>query len=255
MRRYLSILMLMARKTIYKILLISAGLAAAQGLIFFKLLSSSAPSANGGNVMQRLDILISDHKSIIIVFGIAFVLITGALVFTACDFGSKQSYTYERLSVSKKGVFLLQSMYNLACYLILWGIQLIILILMCVIYVKRQDPAAINSQTLFLAFFRNRFMHNIMPLGDFPVFLRNIVLASGLGFSSALFSYKQRLGQFDIGIVFLTVLTLVFFNAFSLGDQGGNLVLGTASLILILIALNRIYGKDKADETAKADKP
>lgn len=255
MRRYLSILMLMARKTIYKILLISAGLAVIQGFIFSRLLSARMTSADGRNVLLRLDLLISDHKSIIIVFGIAFVLMTGVLVFTACDFGSRQSYTYERLSVSKKGVFLLQSMYNFCCYLILWGVQLIILAIMCVIYVKKQDPAAIDSQTLFLAFFRNRFMHNIMPLGDLPVFLRNIVLALGLGFSSAFFAFKQRLGQFDMGIVFLTVLTLIFFNAFSLGDQGSNLILGAASLILIIIALNRIYGKDNADEAIETDKP
>ncbi len=248
MRRHLSILMLMARKTIYKILLISAGLAAVQGFIFFRLLNSSLPSADGGNMLQRLDLLMSGHRSIAITFGIAFVLITGALVFTACDFKGKQSYTYQRLSVSQKGVFLLQALYNFGCYLILWGVQLIILVIMCMIYVKKQDPAAIDSQTLFLAFFRNRFMHNIMPLGDLPVFLRNILLALGLGFSSALFALRQRLGRFDIGILILSVMTLVFFNAFDLGDQTGNLLLGVASLILILVALNYLYRKDESDE-------
>ena len=200
MKRYLSVFEMITRSSIYKVLLILVGMVAVELTVFYLTMSNPA----GVNIEEYID---QSHYSLI--FKIAYMLITIAIVLPGMNIGSVQSYTLQRLRIKEKSVFWLQALYNMFAYVLLCGVQLMVLLFSCVMYQKNLPEIAVwSNQTLFLAFYRNAFMHSILPLEDVFGWLVLVFLVVGTAVTSAYFTAQMRRGKFvwEIGVVIGAVL-------------------------------------------------
>lgn len=212
MKKYLSVFMLVARSSIYKIVPLIIIMAAAEYYLFSRKLSEAADLAVSSlGSYPELERVIFESNIMWILF-IAFIFITILLCKTGCEFKNKQGYTLKRLRISEKGVFFCQAGYNSAIYIILWGIQIAAVLWFCHMYVSEPAFGEMGTHTVFAAFYRNDFMHSILPLEEFGIYIRNVVLMAALGIASAGFPYKQRLGKIGLSIIVLAVSCLLFFK-------------------------------------------
>lgn len=217
MRKHLSVLMLFARSSIYKIMLLLVGVTAGEvALFYWKQGESLAPLRAGQEQMWALEQIIrKSHLDWVCAAG--FVLLTVILCMTGCERGSKVGYTFQRLRIAERYVFLWQMIYNLIAYLIYWAVQVLLLWGLSIWYMQMADQAAVSGQTIFLAFYRNEFLHGLFPMSESIGWARNIFLWLGLGVTSAAFPFRQRRGSFGGEIVFLGILTIIWFDRW-LGD-------------------------------------
>ena len=99
MKKHISVFMLMARSTIYKIVSLFAILAMIEGALFWKTLNNELVLYGDGQGLKGLETIIAES-------GVPFACIAGLLLtalflsLTGCEFGSKQGYTLGRLSIS-----------------------------------------------------------------------------------------------------------------------------------------------------------
>lgn len=169
MKRHLSIWMLMARSTICKVLGLLLALAAADGVLFALTLRQDT------SILGLEQVLAESHLSI--VFGVCMVLLMAVLCLNGCEFSAKQGYTLRRLRVSQREIFPWQAAHNAVCCFWLLAVQTLIVLALCRVYAA-QDPDMVNSQTVFLAFYRVPFLHSLLPLADGWRYVRNAVLCA-----------------------------------------------------------------------------
>lgn len=236
MKKYVSIFEWLSRNTIYKILLIVIAMGITQAVMFGQAMSEMIPVETHyidskaveyyGRAYDGLEWLI-DRSNGAGFFGLAFVLITAVLCWNGCNIGSKSSYTIQRLQVSEKAVFVMQSIYNSFCYVLLLSIQTAVFLIECKMFAEQAGD--ITNQTIFLAFYRNDFMHSVLPLEDSFRWVMNGILVIGCGVSAAVFTYLQRRGKLAWSMLTVTACAVLGF----IQELGNQMVMVTAILILI----------------------
>lgn len=203
MKKYLSVFEMIARSSIYKVLLIIGVMLVSQAVCFY--LSMISPSGIG--IESYID-----QSQYSLIFKIAYVLITIVLVFQGMNLGSVQSYTLQRLRIKEKKIFWLQSLYNFLAYMLLWGIQLVMILVSVTVYQKNlPEGVELTNQTMFIAFYRNDFMHSILPLEDGPGWWVLVLIGVTSAFVTAEFTKLQREGKFGFEILLLVVAVIVSF--------------------------------------------
>lgn len=227
MKRHLSIWMLMARGTIYKVLGLFLALAAADGALFALTLRQ------GASVLDLDQALAESHLSI--VFGVCLVLLMAVLSLSGCEFSAKQGYTLRRLRVSQREIFLWQTAHNAVCCFLLLAVQTGIVLALCRVYAARY-PEMVNGQTVFLAFYRVPFLHSLLPLADVWRHVRNAVLCAALGVCAAAFPVQQRQGKRGFAVVILSILTAAFFCQSMAGGDFG--MIGAAVVVSAVAVFN-----------------
>ncbi len=234
MKQHLSVFMLLARSTIYPIAGLLLLTAAAEAGLFWAVLGSGAAA--------ELPALLDKSRGLW-VFGACFLLTTLLLSLTGCEFSAKTGCTLRRLSVSERQVFLWQWGYNTAVYFLLWAVQLLLALGLCALYLRRADPALVNSQTVFLAFYRSPFLHSLLPLEDTGLWVRNAALCLGLGASAAFFPFRQRQGRRDVTLILLTAAALRFFPC-ALGSFGNVMWMAILAAACALFCVYRVFQKE-----------
>lgn len=240
MRKHLSVFMLYTRSSLYRILILFLLMATAEIALFYL----SAERIISSNIigLERM----FDKSYIGLVMGAVFVLMSIQLCLMGCEFGSKQSYTLRRLSVGEESVFVWQALFNAFAYFMLWALQLVLVWAMCIYGTEKMGPLASN-QNIFLAFYRNDFLHSLLPLAETSRLIRNILLIIALGLSSALFSYHNRRKKFGISIIFMILIGGLPF-AGSVGNIETDAVQGLASVCVIIWSIYRVFIKESAGE-------
>lgn len=170
MKKYVSVWMLLARSTIYKILDVSVLAAIVEFILFYRTYKKEVFSE-----MFQLEYVVA-QSGIMWVFVVLVILTIILLGQNGYEFTGKQSYTWKRLQITEKSIFLLQVTYNVACFLMVWAIQLFVAILFGKLYLNWTTPQLISGQTLFLAFYRSNFLHTLLPLEDIVIWIRNFVV-------------------------------------------------------------------------------
>ena len=236
MRKHLSIFMLYTRSSIYRLLIILVLMAAAEIALFYFSVERCLTSGIIG--LERM----FEKSGIGIVMGAGFILISVQLILMGCERGSKQSYTLRRLSISEESVFAWQALFNALAYFLLWAVQLIIVWAMC-IYGTSKMGALASNQNIVLAFYRNDFLHSLLPLAETSRLLRNIFLIVALGLSSALFSYHNRRKKFGISIIFMILIGGLPF-AGSVGNIETDVVQIFSSICVIIWSIYRVFIKE-----------
>ena len=241
MKKQVSVFMLMARSTVFKI----TGLLVIMAGVEIGLFSLAFQKVLAGACLTLEDFIEESHISLVL--GLCFLAMAAVLCLTGCEFGSRQGYTLKRLSISIKMVFLWQSLYNTICFLLLWAAQLGIALLLCKWYVARADPALVSGQTIFLAFYRSDFLHALLPLEETSCWIRNGILALGLGISSAYFPIRQRAGKWGLGIIVLAFAGLAFFPH-RLGSFMNDFCMGALGIWVIGAAVLPMLAKEAEHE-------
>ena len=152
------------------------------------------------------------------------------------------TYTAARLSVSGKAVYLWQCIYNTLCYLLFWMVQILIGIGLCRVYEAMAPAEFVSNQTVFLAFYRSKFLHSFLPFEDTWVWVRNILLVVALGVCSSRIPGKNR--KIGIGSCFLIAATDVFF----VQGIGEAVALIITAIVCAVPAVVKALSKEVPDE-------
>lgn len=232
MKRYLSVFEMIIRCSIYKVLgILGIMIALEAGLLAF---AWNQPIAT---MQPSLEEWI-ERSWICIPFLFAYWGVTKVLSSSGTNVGSMQAYTLQRLRIAEKRVNLLQCIYNIFCYTLLWMTQVLVFFVASGVYMKYKTGAILTNQTIFLAFYRNTFMHSILPMEDiFGWFTLAFFIVLG-GILTTLFSHKQRQGKTDWALIVFVALIAIFFQRKLGAEPILMLMLMTSwSLYLVLVAL------------------
>lgn len=211
MKKYLSVFGLFAKSSLLKILLVIISMAAVQCFVFTSELGKSIDIYEAGLTFPHVERLI-EHTRIDWICGAAFILISVLICLPGTSFSSKTGYTLDRLSVSPRAVFFCQAVYNLFVYFILWGVQALVCFGLCLYYTKIAPAELVGNQSIILAFYRNDFLHALIPLSEFMVWIRNGFLLIALAIASAEYPFKQRHKKLGFSAIAIILFTVVFFK-------------------------------------------
>lgn len=242
MKKQLSVFNLMATSSIYKI----TALLGIMGIIeFFLFRRAMLAGPDPGTGTFHIE-YVFDHSLAFWIFSIALVILTVLLCLTGYETSSKQGYTLMRLSISEKNVFILQALYNTLCYFLLWSIQLLIVFILGFYFVKNAPEEYVTNQTLFLAFYRNDFLHALLPFEDIAIWAKNLVTFLAFGICSSGFTYAQRRGKRGFELLLLLGAAIIFFAA-PLGEYQRTIFSIVIQLFCIVVTLVRILTKEESN--------
>lgn len=220
MKRHLSIFMLFIRSTFYRVLVVLGLLAVTEtALVYVTMERFFAESAQGTERNYALSELINE-AGLIWVFVAAFVLITVILCMFGCDFRGKLEYTIQRLGISPVKIFFWQAACNALTYVIFWMVQVYLMFGFGMYYMKVADPSWVTNQTLFLEFYRSRFLFGIFPMEDVGIWVTNLCLVLSLGIVTARVPHAQRRGKPSVGFfVVMLIAGTLFWQGWSLFEN------------------------------------
>lgn len=238
MRQYISVWMLCARSTIYKVFGLFFVMAAVEAGVFYYAMSGEAA------LLPKM----LDRSHIDSVFLVFSYLITLLLYQTGSANSGKQCYTLDRLSISPRGVVVMQSIYNAAVFFLLWAVQIFIATALCFWYVEMADPSLVNGQTVFMAFYRSDFLHNLLPLDDWIRYVRNgiFILAFGFLVARAIFSNCHGNPKFPLWVPLWCIMLM---SSLSLDNRWMDVVVIFGSLVAIAaVIILMAQWKEDTDE-------
>lgn len=255
MKRYGSVLVLAARGVVWKLLALMAAVGAAQGVLFALYLSSRPE----GPIDPAFDYELYTKQKLffhpeymlqetnfILPAAVGLVLLCLALAFYGCEQGKGRSqYTFSRLRVGQLPVFGLWVGCYALCLLVFWGFQTGMM-LGLVRLLMRLGGNAGDTQTLFLACWRNPYLHSLLPLQDWPRLVYNVLLLIALALSLACFSFLRRHGRRSLECFIVTALAATSFARPFDQDMGRGLnlngLLGFVAVVCGIVVLYRVRG-------------
>ncbi|MBP3594498.1 MAG: hypothetical protein J6J44_08220 [Lachnospiraceae bacterium] len=196
MKQHSSVFMLFVRSSFYKVLLLLLAMIAAEGIWFYKTIQGMLEkNQTEGNFPVMTPEVVFEEAHLMVFFAVALILLTVILALVGRSTTGHQEYTWNRLSITPKSIFLWQMLYNCCCFLLLWFVQAALAFGLCLYYVKTADAGAVTHQSMFLAFYREPFLHGLIPLQHIWYWVRNVLLFCSLGFAVAYDVYCSRRGK------------------------------------------------------------
>lgn len=254
MKKYLSVFAMLARGSIWRVLLLLCLMAAGQCGRFLHRLQNELilyeshvqQFAEEAEELTRLEQFF-DFTTVSGTFAAAFLLVCIVLCLPGCGWGTVCGYTVRRLRISERAVFVMQALYNAMVFVILWAAEVLICLLLCHAYVTSADPSLVSHQTVGLAFYRNNFLHSLLPMADITVWFRNVIMLAVLSLAAASFPYKQRRGKFAADIVSYALLTVIFFTR-TVGDGFNSFVTVFFGLCIAAEVIWRVFANEEDGE-------
>lgn len=156
------------------------------------------------------------------IFLAALALSVVVLIWTEVRMSEKAGYTMLRLGLTKKELFVIKTIYNVACLVLLFVVQIWLAIGFLTWYEAYAHLDMPLPQLYFLAFYRNKFLHCLFPMQEIGKWIRNLLMITALAMTAAgviVFPGEkgQRRGMSGLSIV---ILAVVWF----LSDAGKNLL-------------------------------
>ena len=189
MKRYISVLALDVKNTIWKVLGLLVIMSAVQLGYFYLFLQKEVERWNDAEMpwgkrgtVTSFDWIIT-NSYISIFFIISAVLLWAVLIWECSEHGKVRSkFTWHRLQIERRQVFAVWAGYRAFCMAVMFVWQILILLVMDGMY---QEIYAMGDapQSLFLACYRNSFVHALIPLSDTFYMVRLVccVLLWGMG--------------------------------------------------------------------------
>lgn len=243
MKQHTSVLMLLSRSTIYPLLLRLIGMILVECGLFYLVMQRKWSLVCEGKI--ALEGLLSE-SGIYLVFLFVLFQTIGVLSEVGVEKGSKVGYTLRRLSVSEKTVVLWHWGYNSICYLLLWWVQALTALGLCLWYVKAAPAEVVNHQTIMLACYRNMPLYLLFPLANVLGWMRNLSLVAALGLLTAKFPYLSRRGKNNSW--YIVLLLVCCFPVNSSSPQADIMVIAAALLVCVVSAATLLRGEDIQDE-------
>lgn len=244
--RELSLWTLLARGSIYKILTILVVMTGAEVALFFWSLNRSlrqTPLVNAGFVP------VLNYSGAVIVFMAALCLVVIVLFLCETEHGgSRWGYTMDRLLVSDKHQILIRFVYNILCFVLLFGVQAWAGLWMCRLYVERMPAELVSPQLTFLAFYQSSFLHNVLPLAESAKWVRNALMI--LAMSAELAMARRRRNFGSIGILpSLSILWMIE----DVGFHATQLVADTVCIVMSIDAVLQFFGLWRVDSSIQEE--
>ena len=244
MEKHLSVFGLFARSSVYKVLLILIAMCAVQSLCFYMEVQDTvaAYEAIGADVASLEKVF--EKAAVNVYFRVALVLVSVVICLPGCEFKSNTSYTLRRLSVSERTIFFYQAAYNMLICCMLIAVQLVTVFGLARYYIATVPAQFISNQTIALAFYRNNFLHSLLPMEDVGLWIRNGLLVLSLGMACAEFPYRQRRHKFSATAIALVSYTIVLFDR-SIGQITYAISSGVVALAIIGEVIYTLTRKDE----------
>lgn len=222
MRKYISVLALDVRGTIYKILGVLILMSAAQLGNFYRVLKGNLARWEQYNYdLKKYKQLILSFEQAIeesyiqYFFGAMVVFVCAILIWGCSEHGKVRSkFLLWRLRIERRQVYLVWSIYRTFMIALVIAWQLLLVVAMNEMY-QSIIANEMAPQSLFLAFYRNLFLHSLLPLSDIfgVVWLSVFIVLCGMG--TAYIGYRDItehqsacsavLGVMAYGTLFVTV--------------------------------------------------
>lgn len=239
--RELSLWALLARGSIYKILIILVIMAVGECALFRWSLMQKI--GHGWFQYVRFETVFSGNSryvfrnSYFILFIVAFCLIFLVLLRCETENGkSRVSYTLNRLRISRRHLYLVRTAYNFLCFCLLFAVQIWTVLWMCRLY-RESMPGLAGAQFEFLVFYRVPFLHNLLPLAETTKWVRNLLIMLALSADLAVSLERQNF----VPNLSLLVLSAEGYMA-DIGFQWMDLVIDFVFAIVLMVAVLRIFG-------------
>lgn len=246
MKKYTSVFGLFAKSSLLKIVILILLSAAVQFSFFAYRINRELIHYGAGLTFANIEDLIG-RASIPLLFGLTFLLASVALCLPGTSISTKTGYTLDRLSISQRAVFFCQAVYNLSIYFILWISELSICFALCSYYVGNAPTELVGNQNIFLAFYRNSFLHALLPLADVSVWIRNGFLLIALAVTTAEYPYKQRQKRLGFSAMATVLFAIVFFKV-DLADAFNVILTASISIVMIIEMLYLFFSEDNSYE-------
>lgn len=252
MKQHSSVVMLFMRSSIYKIFLLFLVMIASESIWFYRTIQKLQEKKQSGEVDVLVPEVVFEEAHLMVIFAAAVIVMTVILACVGRSAVGHQEYTWNRLSISPNSVFAWQAVYNCSCFLMLWFVQAALAYGLCLYYVKTADAGAVTHQSLFLAFYREPFLHGLVPLHNIWYWVRNIFLFCALGFSVAYDVYCAKKGKKRMWVWWLVLcfgLPKFRFNL-NVSNAGGAEALVYAGILIWMIFIILCTGERKPDDAA-----
>ncbi|MBR0129837.1 MAG: hypothetical protein IJM08_00870 [Firmicutes bacterium] len=247
MKKYLSVLELYIRLGIYKALAVCLGSGLLQLGIFYVMLRLQTGFLQFSAFVDQLRygagaLDIRNVSPFYILFGLS--LIAFVVICMGWSRSSKYSYTLQRLCISERQVFLLHSLSGCILFTILFLWEALVMLSLAELYAAHYGFAA-GPQGIAADFYRNSFLHGLLPLQDGWLWFRNKVFIILCAISSALGELGSRYGSKTLPALsgaWIGTMVAARFRAYP--AEGGTRVLAVLLMIIAVCAL--AYGLLKA---------
>lgn len=243
---------LYARSSIGKIIAVFACLVIAEGLSFHVVcrgLGQSGTVLYPGALYQGVAHPGAAHPGVIhpekmidmcflkYIFLTALVLVSFILIVTEGDrSGCKSSYTLLRLKVSKKRQFAAKTVYNFLCLMMVFAVQILTAFVICRVYEAKLPSELVSPQYLFLTFYRNEFLHCILPMADWGKWICNFLLLLALAMDAA---YVGNRNGVRLSLVNYCILVQWFVSEI---NSPVALLCALYCVLIIIAVLLRLFG-------------
>ncbi len=239
MKKYISVFEMITRSTLYKVLAVIVIMEGIQIRLFRGTMLELIGSESGG-----LESIV-DKSNIVWPLAVAFLLITIFLCQCGCNIGSNQGYTLRRLQISELAVFWLQALYNCLCYVLLWASQAALFVIASGMYMENAIDS--TNQTVVIAFYRNAYMHSILPMEDGIGWVILAVIICSCAIASATFPLRQRRGKTDFSIIAVVAMVFLLFPK-GIGSDMSFIVFYMLFFILASGVFWSVYLKQKEEK-------
>lgn len=186
-KKIISVCALLVSGSFCKILVVLFIMALAEAISFSLVLYK-------GGQEEMLETLL-DRSLPAIAFLLAFGAVFCILILTEGRMNRCGRYTLMRLQITKKQLFLLETGYHVLCLVMLFAVQVYMILWMAWMYGKISGQLDASGQILFLAFYRNRFLHCLLPLAETGKWVRNILMILAFGMEAGIREKSRAAGQ------------------------------------------------------------
>jgi len=249
-RQVWAVIGLLARSSFYKILGILAVMVIGEFLMFRYDLMRCYDAATG--FVRAPEKLVEYALSPLFFLG-ALVLIMVVLIWTEVRMSEKAGYTLMRLGLTRKELFIIKTIYNVACLVLLFVIQ-IWLVIGFLAWYRTYIPVEIEMpQLFFLSFYRSKLLHCLLPMQEIGKWIRNILMIVALSMTAAgviVFPGEKGI-QRSTSCGSVVILAAVWF----LSDAGKNLLDMCCDLLFLgviaweLLKIFGVFGRTEAGDT------
>ena len=199
----------------------------------------------------RIDLIVEESK-ISLVFSVLLLATVVVLSRLGRDKSGQVGYTLSRLSVSQRKIHCIWAGCYALCFFLLWAMELVLMVGLSQWFVMQNDS---DSQAIFLSFYTNDFLHALLPLDEWSIWMRNIMMMCCLGASASYLSYSSRHGGRGAGTVMILYIIGLNFPI-EVGESGISYfqmtVMAVTMFAMYMIFMNEaVYDEEEYDAEYK----
>lgn len=243
----LSLLALYARSSFGKILGALAVMAVAEGVSFYLACGKTGEDGVFFGPERMIDLCFLKY---FFLGGLALAYFI--LVVTESERGGcKTRYTLLRLQLSIKRQYAVRAAYNFLCLALVFALQIVGAFVICRLYAAKLPAGLVSPQYLFLAFYRNDFLHCMLPMADVGKWICNFLLLLALSMDAACGSsiFREKREKRSSGSktgrqLLISVWIFSILSRWFVSESNSPIAFFYAlfSLAMIVAALLRLFG-------------